>query len=67
MLPVSQPTMCAFGGVNLDELYVTSARDRLSPGQLKEEPLAGGVLRLRPGERGVVRPLYVGLELGPQS
>ncbi|HEY5411917.1 MAG TPA: SMP-30/gluconolactonase/LRE family protein [Caulobacteraceae bacterium] len=59
MLPVSQPTMCAFGGENLDELYVTSARDKLSAGQLKEEPLAGAILRLRPGERGAVRPVYV--------
>ena len=67
-LPVSQPTMCAFGGVNLDEIYVTSARDKLSAGQLKEEPLAGGILRLRPGERGAVRPVYVDLELRrPQS
>jgi sugar lactone lactonase YvrE len=57
-LPVSQPTMCAFGGADLDELYVTSARDKLSPGQLNEEPLAGGILRLRPGERGVARPAY---------
>jgi sugar lactone lactonase YvrE len=62
-LPVSQPTMCAFGGAELDELYVTSARDSLSPGQLKEEPLAGGILRLRPGERGAVRPLYVDARL----
>ena len=59
MLPVSQPTMCAFGGAGLDELYVTSARDSLSPGQLKEEPLAGGVLRVRPGERGMVRRIYL--------
>jgi sugar lactone lactonase YvrE len=50
--------MCAFGGAGLDELYVTSARDRLSPGQLKEEPLAGGILRLRPGVRGTVRPIF---------
>jgi sugar lactone lactonase YvrE len=57
-LPVSQPTMCAFGGVELDELYVTSARDKLSPTQLVEEPLAGAVLRLRPGERGIVRRAY---------
>ncbi len=59
MLPVSQPTMCAFGGVDLDELYVTSARDKLSPGQLREEPLAGAVFRVRPGERGVARLILV--------
>ena len=35
----------------LDELYVTSARHRLSAEQLAREPLAGSVLRLRPGVR----------------
>lgn len=58
MLPVSQPTMCAFGGADLDELYVTSARDSLSPEQLKEEPLAGAILRVRPGISGLIRPIY---------
>ena len=29
-LPVSQPTSCAFGGRNLDTLYVTSSRQRMS-------------------------------------
>lgn len=58
LLPVSQPTMCAFGGPDLHDLYVTSARDNLSAGQLKEEPLAGSILRVRPGERGLTRPIY---------
>ena len=55
LLPVSQPTMCAFGGEAMDELYVTSARDQLTPEQLKAEPLAGSVLRLRVGVRGLPR------------
>ena len=55
ILPVSQPTMCAFGGDELDDLYITSARDKLSADQLSKEPLAGAVLRVRPGERGVRR------------
>ena len=54
-LPVSQPTMCTFAGNDLDELYVTSAADKLTPAQRREEPLAGALLRLRPGERGVPR------------
>ncbi|MGH8149158.1 MAG: SMP-30/gluconolactonase/LRE family protein [Steroidobacteraceae bacterium] len=56
MLPVSQPTMCAFGGRELDELYVTSASDKLTPAQRRREPLAGALLRLRPGIRGIARP-----------
>jgi sugar lactone lactonase YvrE len=55
-LPVSQPTMCAFAGEALDVLYVTTASDKLSPEQRLREPLAGALLRLRPGERGIVRP-----------
>jgi sugar lactone lactonase YvrE len=55
-LPVSQPTMCAFAGEALDVLYVTSATNKLTPQQRRLEPLAGALLRLRPGERGIVRP-----------
>jgi sugar lactone lactonase YvrE len=59
LLPVTQPTMCAFGGEALDVLYVTSATDQLSPDQRRREPLAGAVLRLRPGETGIPRPYLV--------
>ena len=55
-LPVSQPTMCAFAGEALDLLYVTSAADKLTAEQRRRESLAGALLRLRPGERGIVRP-----------
>jgi sugar lactone lactonase YvrE len=56
-LPVSQPTMCAFAGDALDTLYVTSASDQLAPEQRRREPLAGALLRLRPGGApGIVRP-----------
>lgn len=55
-LPVSQPTMCAFAGGALDVLYVTSSTDKLTLEQRQSEPLAGSLLRLRPGETGIVRP-----------
>ena len=58
-LPVSQPTMCAFVGDALDRMVVTSATDKLTPGQLAREPLAGAVLRLKPGVRGIPRPCVV--------
>ena len=59
MLPVSQPTMCAFGGDDLATLYVTSAADGLDAGALAAEPHAGGVFRLRPGIAGIPRQPYV--------
>ena len=54
-LPVSQPTMCAFAGDDLDVMYVTSAAHGLSAEQRRREPLAGALLRLRPNRRGVAR------------
>jgi sugar lactone lactonase YvrE len=56
-LPVSHPTSCAFGGPDLDELYVTSARRPLTPDERAHEPMAGGLLRVRPGVTG--RPAHV--------
>jgi sugar lactone lactonase YvrE len=46
--PVSLVTSCAFGGPDLDELYVTTAAHML----LEPEPLAGALFRCRPGVRG---------------
>ncbi len=50
-------TSCAFGGENLDELYITSARSGLSEQELWEQPYAGALFRARPGVRG--RPARV--------
>lgn len=51
-LPVSRPTSCVFGGRDLDELYITSARTRLDEKTLSAQPLAGGLFKCRPGVRG---------------
>ena len=52
-LPVSLPTMCAFGGPNLDLLYVTSKSHGLTAKQRGQEPLAGKLLRFRPRVSGI--------------
>ncbi|MGH3170241.1 MAG: SMP-30/gluconolactonase/LRE family protein [Trebonia sp.] len=52
-VPVSQPTSCAFGGRDLAELYVTTARVGLSEAALAAQPLAGRLLRFRPGPVGL--------------
>ena len=52
-LPVSQPTMCAFAGPNLDVLYVTSAASGLGMVHKVTEPHAGGLFRFRPGVCGL--------------
>ncbi|GAA4617329.1 MULTISPECIES: SMP-30/gluconolactonase/LRE family protein [Saccharopolyspora] len=55
-LPVSHPTSVAFGGADLAELFVTTARDPLSEADLAEQPLAGRLLRLDPGVTGSATP-----------
>lgn len=51
-LPVTQVTSIAFGGDTLDELFITTARDGLSEGQLASEPHAGDLFWCRPGTSG---------------
>lgn len=52
-LPVSQVTACAFGGPELDTLYITSAAIGLSDEALQQEPHAGGLFVAKPGQRGL--------------
>jgi len=52
-LPCSQITSCAFGGPDFRTLFITSAADGLSPGQLEREPLAGGLFALKIDIAGV--------------
>lgn len=59
-LPVSQPTSCAFGGAQLDELYITTARQRLDAGQLASQSAAGCVLVVRPGVSGIPEARFAG-------
>jgi sugar lactone lactonase YvrE len=59
-LPVTNPTCPTFGGPGLTTLYVTSARHRLTPHQLADEPLAGALLALDPGVGGLPAARYAG-------
>jgi sugar lactone lactonase YvrE len=52
-LPASQVTSCAFGGKNLDQLYITTARIGLSAEALKQEPHAGALFCVNVGVKGV--------------
>jgi sugar lactone lactonase YvrE len=52
-LPVQRPTSIAFGGVDLSQLYVTTASEGLELADIEEHPHAGMLLRLAPGIRGL--------------
>jgi sugar lactone lactonase YvrE len=51
-MPVRMVTNCAFGGDNLDTMYITTARWSVSAEDLLKQPLAGGLFRMNPGVRG---------------
>jgi sugar lactone lactonase YvrE len=59
-VPVSLPTCPGFAGRDLDQLYLTSAWQGMDAGQLAAEPLAGHVLRARPGVTGLPTANYGG-------
>jgi sugar lactone lactonase YvrE len=54
-VPVKKPTMCAFGGSDMDTLFVASIR----PGDDRDpQSLAGGVFALKPNVKGLAEPLF---------
>lgn len=59
-MPVSLVTSVAFGGDELRELFITTARDGLTPGEVAAQPLAGAVFRMRPGVKGLPPATFAG-------
>jgi L-arabinonolactonase len=45
-IPARNPSCCTLGGAALDQLYVTTAREDMSPDELMRMPHAGGIYRL---------------------
>lgn len=52
-VPALQSSSCVFGGADMNELYITSARKGMRQAQLAEYPLSGGVFRLKTNVRGM--------------
>jgi sugar lactone lactonase YvrE len=59
-LPVELPTCAAFGGQDLDVLYVTTSRFNRTEAQLASQPLAGGLFALEAGVRGLPEARFPG-------
>ncbi|MFQ3789398.1 SMP-30/gluconolactonase/LRE family protein [Halomonas sp. A29] len=53
ILPASRVTSCAFGGPELDQLFITTAADGRD-----EEALAGSLFCVAPGVRGLSSPAF---------
>jgi sugar lactone lactonase YvrE len=59
-LPVQRVTSCTFGGPDLRQLFITTARHGLDQAALKDQPLAGALFVLDPGVRGLPTYRYAG-------
>jgi len=59
-LPVSRGTSVMFGGPDLSTLYITTMRTTLDERQLSEEPLAGCLLAIAPGVKGLAETPFSG-------
>ena len=59
-LPVGNVTSCAFGGSELDRLFVTTARQALDADAIEAQPLAGGLFEIMPGVRGMTGGVFAG-------
>jgi L-arabinonolactonase len=53
-VPVWKPTCCAFGGPDLDTLFITTSRLMSDEKSLKKEPESGGLFAVKPGVHGVL-------------
>lgn len=59
-VPAPNVSSCAFGGENLDTLFITTARGELTAEQLEAFPLSGGLFSVKPGVKGVPAEFFTG-------
>lgn len=52
-IPAINVTSCTFGGEDLNELYITTAKEGLKSEQLTENPFSGGLFRLKTTVKGI--------------
>ncbi len=57
-LPCRQVTSCCFGGPNLDQLFVTTARQEMDAAAIEAEPLAGGLFQADVGVKGLAAACF---------
>lgn len=52
-VPAHNVTSCAFGGPNLETLYITTASVDMTEEELKKYPFSGSIFKANPGIKGV--------------
>ncbi len=60
VMPVPNVTSCAFGGADLDTLFITTARYGMSDEDVAKNPLAGRLFSCIPGVKGLPTPMFAG-------
>ena len=66
-VPTHRPTCCAFGGPDLDVLFITTASQQMSADELAQQPLAGSLLAMEPGVRGLPEARFPLSRLSPKE
>ncbi|SMO46884.1 SMP-30/gluconolactonase/LRE family protein [Fodinibius sediminis] len=59
-LPVPKPTCCTFGGAELNELYITTAREHMREEEIEEWPLSGSLFKASVPVRGFAASRFKG-------
>jgi xylono-1,5-lactonase len=57
-IPAGHVTTICFGGADLSQLFVTTARDGLSPALLHKLPLSGSLFTMRTDVKGIPEPRF---------
>lgn len=60
LMPVSRPSSVAFGGENLNELYITSISEGLGSEEKINQPMAGDLFMVRQDVKGIPEPKFAG-------
>lgn len=59
-LPAPHITSCTFGGSELDELYITSARENMSGEDIEKAPLSGSLFKAKVPFKGIPASRFSG-------
>jgi sugar lactone lactonase YvrE len=58
--PATRGTCCTFGGPDYRDLFITTARECLTPAQITAQPIAGSVFHCVPGVTGLAETPFAG-------